>query len=150
MSMSLSMSLSKKQPLSELKGMHKKMDGLFEELLSVGRNGLSDSPNQEGRWTPAVEIVEIDNELILKAKIPGVNVSSLQVKVVEDRVTISGEYGKEKVNKDVSHNYFYSEFNYGKFERVIPLPLTIKADDINYELKKGILTINLPKQENKS
>ncbi len=139
------MSLSKSQPLSELRGMRKKMDSVFEELLFIGRNDSSSIQNRGLMWTPTVEIKEINNKLILKAKIPGIDINDLEVEVVENRVTISGKYQKEEVNKDENRGYFYSESNYGRFQRIIPLPVSIKTEGVEYDLKNGILTINLSK-----
>jgi len=141
------MSLSKGMPLRELRGMRKKMDSVFEELLFIGRNDSLSIQNRGLTWTPTVEIQEIDDELILKVKIPGIDVSDLEVKVDQNQVTISGEYRQEGANENETQTYFYSEFNYGKFQRVIPLPVSIKIDEVECKLKKGILTLNLPKLE---
>lgn len=141
------MSLSKGMPLRELRGMRKKMDSVFEELLFIGRNDSLSIQNRGLTWTPMVEIQEIDDELILKVKVPGIDVNDLEVKVDQNQVTISGEYHKEEANENQTQSYFYSEFNYGKFQRVVPLPISIKVDEVECELKKGILTLNLPKLE---
>ena len=100
-----------------------------------------------GMWAPAVEIKETDKELILKAEIPGIDAKDLEVEVREDRVTISGEHKEEETTEDKDKNYFRSEFHYGKFERVVPLPMPIKTDQITSEFKQGILTLTLPKVE---
>ena len=98
-----------------------------------------------GMWTPAVELKETDNELVLKAEIPGLDAKDLEVEVSEDRVTISGEHKEEETTEDEDKNYFRSEFHYGKFERVVPLPMHVKTDQIKSEFKHGILTLTMPK-----
>ncbi len=100
-----------------------------------------------GMWTPAVEIQETEQELVLKAEIPGLDAKDLDIEVGEQRVTISGEYKEEKRSEDKDKNYFHSEFHYGEFERVIPLPIPIKTESIKSEFKDGILTLTLPKLE---
>lgn len=141
------MTLSKWQPFRELSTIRKQMDRLFEDMLSVGNDDWMGLHSMGGMWTPAVEIEEKDKELVLKAEIPGIDVKDLQVEVSEDRVTISGEHKEEKKTKDKDKNYFHSEFHYGKFERIIPLPMAIKTDEIKSDFKKGVLTLTLPKVE---
>ncbi len=141
------MTLSKWQPFKELSTMRRQMDRLFEDMLSMGNNDWMGSHNLGRMWTPAVEIKEQEKELILKAEIPGIDVKDLEVEVGEDRVTISGEHQEEKSTEDQAKNYFHSEFHYGKFQRVIPLPVAIKTDDIKSDFHKGVLTLTLPKVE---
>ncbi len=141
------MTLSKWQPFRELSTMRKQMDRLFEDMLSTGDNNWMGLHNMGGMWTPAVEIKEQEKELILKAEIPGIDVKDLDVEVAEDRVTISGEHESEESTEDKDKNYFHSEFHYGKFQRVIPLPVAIKTDEIKSDFTKGVLTLTLPKVE---
>ncbi|MDJ0688433.1 MAG: Hsp20/alpha crystallin family protein [Xenococcaceae cyanobacterium MO_188.B32] len=142
------MTLSKWQPFQELNNIRKQMDSLFEDMLSVRDRDWMGLHGIGGRWTPAVEIEETEKELILKAEIPGIDAKDLDVEVGEDRVTISGEHKEEKRTEDKKKNYFHSEFYYGNFQRVIPLPMPIKTDAIKSEFKHGILTLTLPKVEN--
>ena len=141
------MTLSKWQPFKELSDLRKQMDRLFEDMLSVNDNDWMGLHNMGGMWTPAVEIEEKDNELVLKAAMPGIDVKDLDVEVSEDRVTISGEHQSESKTEDEDKNYFHSEFHYGKFERVISLPMPIKTDEIKSDFTKGVLTLTLPKVE---
>ncbi len=141
------MTLSRWQPFRELSTMRKQMDRLFEDMLSVGNDDWMGLHNIGGMWTPAVEIEEKEAELILKAEIPGLSAEDLEVEVSEDRVTISGEHKEEKKTEDKDKNYYHSEFHYGSFERVIPLPMAIKTDEIKSDFQKGVLTLTLPKME---
>ncbi|MEM7590310.1 MAG: Hsp20/alpha crystallin family protein [Cyanobacteria bacterium P01_A01_bin.83] len=141
------MTLSRWQPLRELSTMRKQMDRLFEDMLSVGNDDWMGLHSIGGMWTPAVEIEEKDKELVLKAEIPGLDVKDLDVEVSEDRVIISGEHKEEKKTEDKDKNYYHSEFHYGKFQRVVPLPMAIKTDAIKSDFQKGVLTLNLPKVE---
>lgn len=90
------MTLSKWQPFKELSTMRKQMDRLFEDMLSVSDNDWMGLHSMGGMGRPAVEIEEKDQELILKAAIPGIDVKDLDVEVSEDRVTIS-EIGRAHV-----------------------------------------------------
>ncbi len=141
------MTLSKWQPFQELSTIRKQMDRLFEDMLSGDRHDWMGLHSMGGMWTPAVEIEETEKELILKAEIPGIDAKDLDVEVGEDRVTISGEHKEEKRSEDKDRNYFRSEFHYGQFQRVVPLPMLIKTEEIKSEFKHGILTLTMPKVE---
>ena len=149
------MALSRWQPFQELSTIRQQMDRLFEDMLSVGDRTVPAYAGRDwlglhsmgGMWTPAVEIKETDKELILKAEIPGIDVKDLEVEVSEERVTISGEHKEEETTEDKDKNYFRSEFHYGKFQRVVPLPMPIKTDHIKSDFKHGVLTLTLPKVE---
>ena len=141
------MTLSQWQPWQELNSIRKQMNRLFEELLSVGNGDGSGLHGMEGGWTPAVELEETEGELVLKAEMPGIDAKELEVEVGEEQVTISGEHQEEKRSEDKNKNYFHSEFHYGKFERVIPLPMPIKIEGIKSEFKQGILTLTMAKVE---
>ncbi|MEM8829732.1 MAG: Hsp20/alpha crystallin family protein [Cyanobacteria bacterium P01_G01_bin.19] len=141
------MTLSRWQPFRELSTMRKQMDRLFEDMLSVGNDDWMGLHSIGGMWTPAVEMEEKDQDLILKAEIPGLDVKDLEVEVSEDRVIISGEHKEEKKTEDKDKNYYHSEFHYGKFERVIPLPMAIDTNAIKSDFQKGVLTLTLPKVE---
>ena len=139
------MTLSKWQPFQELSTIRQQMDRLFEDMLSVGDRDWLGLHNMGGMWTPAVEIEETERELILKASIPGMDAKDLDVEVGEERVTISGEHKEEKYSEQGDKNYFHSEFHYGKFQRIVPLPMPIKTGEIKSDFKRGILTLIMPK-----
>jgi len=141
------MTLSKWQPFRELNTIRRQMDRLFEDMLSSSDRDWLGLHNMGGMWTPAVEIKETDKTLVLKAEIPGIDVKDLEVEVGEDRVTISGEHKEETKTEEKEKNYFRSEFYYGKFERLIPLPMPIKTDAIESSFKNGILILTMPKVE---
>lgn len=123
------------------------MDRLFEDMLSSNDRDWLGLHGMGGMWTPAVELKETDKKLVLKAEIPGIDLKDLEVEVGEDRVTISGEHKEETKTEDKEKNYFRSEFYYGKFERVVPLPMLIKIDAIKSSFKNGVLTLTMPKVE---
>jgi HSP20 family protein len=138
------MALAPWQPFRELSAIRHQMDRLFEELLPRERDWLG-LPGNGGMWTPAIEMEETNQELILKAEIPGVEAKDLDVEVTQDEVSISGEHQEEKRTED--KNFFRSEFHYGKFQRTIALPVSIQTDKIKSQFKDGILTLTMPKAE---
>jgi len=149
------MTLSRWQPFRELSTIREQMDNLFEDMISssdwvkptVRDRGWMGLPSMSGMWTPAVEIKELEQELVLKAEIPGIDVKDLEVEVTEDRVILSGEHKEEKRTEDKHKNYFRSELHYGQFQRIVPLPMPIKTDNIKSDFQHGILTLTMQKVE---
>ncbi|NET57173.1 MAG: Hsp20/alpha crystallin family protein [Symploca sp. SIO2E6] len=94
---------------------------------------------------PAAELSETKDAIQLKLEIPGMEAKDLNVEVTKDTVAISGERKEESQpdNKGVTH----SEFRYGKFQRLIPLPARIQNTNVTAEYKDGVLTLTLPKTE---
>ena len=125
------------EPLSEMESLHRRMNRLFERFMPGGDGffGLD--------FMPAAEMDETDNELHLKLEIPGMEASDLDIEVTETSIDISGERKSE--SKTEAKGMVRSEFSYGKFERVIPLPAHIQNDKVKAEYKNGILTLTLPK-----
>lgn len=87
---------------------------------------------------PKAELSETEEAIVLKLEVPGMEAKDLNVEVTEDTVSISGE--RQEENKDNTH----SEFHYGKFHRVIPLPKRIQNTNVTAEYKDGVLNLSLP------
>jgi HSP20 family protein len=94
---------------------------------------------------PAAELTETDDAVHLKLEVPGMEAKDLDVQVMADRVAISGERKSE--TKTEEDGKTRSEFRYGKFSRVIPLPVRIQNTNVTADYKDGILNLTLPKSE---
>ncbi len=125
------------QPLREMETLRRDFDRMFNQL-SVPV--LSDSVTD---WTPAIELHDTGENLVLQALLPGIDASNVNVQVTNEAVLLSGEHRYEQ--KAENEKLFKSEFHYGKFQRVIPLPVAIVNDQVKAEFKDGILTLTLPK-----
>ncbi|NEP02028.1 MAG: Hsp20/alpha crystallin family protein, partial [Symploca sp. SIO2E9] len=90
---------------------------------------------------PLAELSETEEAIVLKLEVPGMEAKDLNVEVTEDTVSISGE--RQEENKDNTR----SEFHYGKFHRVIPLPKRIQNTKVTAEYKDGVLNLTLPFRE---
>ncbi|OKH21269.1 Hsp20/alpha crystallin family protein [Chroogloeocystis siderophila] len=130
------MALIRWQPFQEIETLRRQMDQVFEELA-----GNNQQP--ETFWKPAVELKDTEDSLILRAEIPGVEGKDLDVQVTREAVAIRGEYRREQQAQE--RGLFRSEFRYGKFQRVVGLPVAIQNDQVQAEFKNGILTLTLPK-----
>lgn len=131
----LTMAIIRWQPFSEMETLHRQMNQIFDEMLTQNRDAIT--------WKPAAELEDTDNNLILRLSIPGVEAKDLNIRVTQQVVAISGE--KRHENQAENGSSFRSEFRYGKFQRVIPLPVAIENNKVQAEFKDGILTLTLPK-----
>lgn len=99
---------------------------------------------QGGVW-PAMDIAEKENEIELKAELPGCKPDDIDISVNGNILTISGEKKEEKEDKD--KGYYYAERSYGQFRRDVNLPSEVDPDKIEATYKDGILNVTLPKAE---
>ncbi|MBD1922440.1 Hsp20/alpha crystallin family protein [Microcoleus sp. FACHB-831] len=130
------MALIRWQPFQEIETLRRQMDRMFDELARSDR-GLENS------WKPAIELQDTEENLILRAEIPGVDAKDIDVRVTREAIAISGQHRFE--NKTEEKGFFRSEFRYGSFQRVIPLPVAIQNEQAKADFKDGILTLTLPK-----
>lgn len=138
------MSLIPWEPFRELDTLRQQMNLLFDEWMHDER-ATSLLPKLNMNSTPTIELKETDTDILLKAEIPGVEAKDLDVEVSPNAVLIAGEYQQEK--RDQDKGFIRSEFRYGRFQRVVPLPVPIQNDRVKAELNNGILTLTLPKVE---
>jgi len=128
------------EPVTEgMVSLQKAMDRLFE--TSLVRPVL---PTVFGA-SPALDMYETDNEVVVKATVPGVKPEDIQVTVTGNTLTIKGEV---KAEEDVKRrSYVYRERRYGEFVRSIGLPGGVEADKATAEFEHGVLTLKIPKAE---
>ncbi|MBI5905701.1 MAG: Hsp20/alpha crystallin family protein [Deltaproteobacteria bacterium] len=130
-------------PVRDLSSIQDKMNQLFEDTFTrtKGREeGLG-----TGMWTPAVDIYETNDSVIVKAELPGLTREQVGIEVKDGLLTLRGE---RKVEKEVKEeNYHRIERAYGTFQRSFSLPSTIDQEKISATLKDGVLELTLPKRE---
>ncbi|PYQ10670.1 MAG: heat-shock protein Hsp20 [Acidobacteria bacterium] len=95
------------------------------------------------KWAPLVDIVEHDNEYLIKAELPEVKKDDVKVTVQEDVLTITGERTLEKEEK--GRKYHRVERAYGRFARSFTLPEDADGNKVAAEFKDGVLKVHLPK-----
>jgi HSP20 family protein len=96
-------------------------------------------------WSPAVDIMESENELVLKADLPEVNPEAVEIQIENGTLTLKGERKFEQEKN--GRGYHRIERSYGSFVRAFSLPETVDADKVHADYKAGVLTITLPKKE---
>jgi HSP20 family protein len=113
---------------------------LFQD--SVAR--MFSEPNTRP-WSPAVDIVENENDLVLKADVPGIEPNDIDIRMENGTLTIKGERKFE--NNPTDQGYHRIERSYGSFARSFALPDSIDPEKVKAEFKNGVLAVILPKKE---
>jgi len=121
--------------------------------LSEEINRLFDSPFGEftrhiklfNEWTPALDVYEDKDNLIVKAELPGMKREEIDISFHDGTLTISGERKYEQKNQDAET--YRAERFFGKFHRTLALPKPVQSDQAKATYKDGILTVTLPKTE---
>jgi HSP20 family protein len=114
---------------------------LFQDSLSRLFSEPASRP-----WTPAVDIYETENELVLKADLPDVDAKNVGIQLENGTLTLKGERKFEDV-KNGQKGFHRIERSYGSFVRAFALPETVDGDKVRADYKNGVLTITLPKKE---
>ncbi|HEX2929409.1 MAG TPA: Hsp20/alpha crystallin family protein [Candidatus Binatia bacterium] len=135
-------------PFADVENLRRDIDRAFEEF------GLSGAPSQRvaflpgmgPRRYPLVNVYEDKDNVYVEALTPGIDLQSLNVTAMQNRLTIAGE--KSRIAGDIKPEAFHrSERSSGKFVRTFDLPVEVREDNIQAEYKNGLLMITLPKAE---
>jgi HSP20 family protein len=96
-------------------------------------------------WSPAVDIFETENELVLKADVPDVDAKNVAIQIENGTLTLKGErkFEQEKNGK----GFHRIERSYGAFVRAFSLPETVDAEKVKADYKTGVLTVTIAKKE---
>lgn len=108
-------------------------------------NRLLSEPPSGRPWTPAVDILETDNELMIKADLPQVDMQDIQVEIENGTLTLKGE--RKFDNEEKAQGYHRIERSFGAFARYFSLPETVDSEKVKAEYKNGVLTVSLAKKE---
>ncbi|MEX2029432.1 MAG: Hsp20/alpha crystallin family protein [Anaerolineales bacterium] len=132
-------SLIRWEPFREAMSLRDWMDRALEESWPrpvAGINGIS---------SPAVDLYQTDDEVMVVATLPGVKSEDLNISVTGDVLTIRGAVKGESSSKGA--NYHLRERSFGSFSRSLALPTAVLADKARAEFENGILTLTLPKAD---
>lgn len=94
-----------------------------------------------GGWVPAIESFEKEGRLVFRAELPGIRAEDVQVEIIGNDLMISGERLHEE--RETEGGSFYSERQYGCFERRVPLPEGCDPESVEATFDEGVLTVSL-------
>jgi HSP20 family protein len=113
-----------------------------QDLRTFLRQGF-DFP--DAGFTPALDVVERENEVVVRCELPGVKPSDVDVSVHDGLLTIKGERRSEDVRE--GETWIRRESSYGKFERRLSLPKDTDPDGVSATYDAGVLSVTIPKPE---
>ena len=114
---------------------------LFQDTV----NRLFSDQTAARPWAPSVDIFETDNELVLKADVPGVALKDIDIRIENGTLSLKGErkFEREENNK----GFHRMERSYGSFVRYFTVPDSVDSENVKADYKGGVLTVTLPKKE---
>jgi HSP20 family protein len=131
-------------PFRELDELREEMDRLFERTFGRTVPFRREVPMVRG-WMPTIDMFEREDEVVVRAEIPGMSKEDINISALGNTLTISGERkAEEEIKED---NYYCCERSYGRFQRDVTLPQEVDAEKIKASYKSGILEVVLPKKE---
>jgi len=131
-------------PFPQIAHLRRRFDGVFAPDL--GR--LFDTPDAPAAipgWTPALDVIEQEDQILLRAELPGLAEEDVEITVEDGKLTLRGE---KKLQHDVSEGHYRRiESRSGSFRRVFDLPTAVDQEGIDAQFSNGVLVISLPKAE---
>jgi HSP20 family protein len=129
------------KPFREAVSLRDAIDRLFEDSFIT--------PAKIGGGMPKIDVKDKKDAVVVKAELPGVSEEDVNVEILDNVMTISGERKEEKEEKEEEKGYYYKESHTGHFTRSFTLPSEVIAEKASAEMKNGVLTITVPKVEPK-
>jgi HSP20 family protein len=128
------------EPARDIMSLRDAMDRLFDDAFTRPLSA------RDGGWSvPSIDMFQTDDEIVVKAALPGIKSDEVQINVTGEMLTLKGEIKHEEEKKEKA--WHIREQRFGSFERSIALPTDVVADKAKADFENGILTITLPKAE---
>jgi HSP20 family protein len=139
------MALIRWEPAREISSIQNEMNRLFNTFFDTPTANGGTSPAR--RWVPAMDLVEAENEFVLKADLPGLSEENVSIEVEDNVLTISGERKAE--HEERKEAYYRVERAFGRFSRSLTLPEGIDPEAVKASFEHGVLEVRVPKPEAK-
>jgi HSP20 family protein len=130
------------EPMREMVTLREAMDRLFDDAFTRPW-GMADGMHASS--IPAVDLYQTDNEVVVKAALPGMKADDIQINLTGQILTLKGEV--ERTNEVDEKNDHIREERWGAFERSVELPTIVVSDNAKAEFENGVLTLTLPKAD---
>jgi HSP20 family protein len=138
-------------PFRTLERFADEIDRLFDDV-GVGRSWLTPRSGRSwfstplrstnDQWAPEIEVYQRNNELVVRADLPGMKKDDVSVEIGEEQITISGERRQEQESE--RGGVYRSERRYGSFSRTIPVPSGAMTDQAKATFTNGVLEVTMP------
>jgi HSP20 family protein len=133
-------------PLSLFDEMQQDMARFWNQMMPWSTWPMYEPMRSSGQmvtWRPSLDVFERDNQIVVKAELPGVKKEDIELEVDRGSLVIRGQrHAEHQVRQD---QYYRTERSYGSFYRRLPLPEGVNADNIKANYNDGILEVRIPK-----
>jgi len=123
--------LTRWEPFTELGDLRTRFDHLVDQLA-----------RPERAWSPAIDVVRDDNNIVVRADVPGIKADEVKIEVEDGVLTLSGQHEETKENKD--SQYVRRERSFGSFSRAMALPSGVDPAAIKATTKDGVVQVTIP------
>ena len=135
------MALVRWDPAREVDSLQSEMNRLFDTFFSGSTAGASSAR----RWVPAMDLVETDDNLVLRADLPGLTEDDVAIEIKDGVLTVSGERKAE--HEERSEGFYRVERAQGSFSRSLSLPGGVDVQAVEANFENGVLEVRIPKPE---
>jgi HSP20 family protein len=129
------------EPFRELSSLQTEMNRLFNAAFEGPGGGNGGAR----RWTPAMDLLETEDEFVLRADLPGLSESDVNIELEDNVLTVSGERKAE--HEERGEGFHRIERSYGAFRRSLTLPEGVDPEGVSASFDKGVLEVHIPKPE---
>jgi HSP20 family protein len=137
------MALIRWEPVRELNTIQNEMNRLFNTFFDAP--APANGPALSRRWIPAMDLVESDDDFVLRADLPGLSEDDVNIELEDNVLTISGERKAE--HEERKEGYYRVERASGSFSRSLTLPEGIDPEKVQANFDRGVLEVRIPKPE---
>jgi HSP20 family protein len=137
------MAMIRWEPVRELNTLQSEMNRLFNTLFDAPHP--SNAGGAIRRWIPAMDLVETDEDFVLRADLPGLSENDVNIELEENVLTVSGERKSE--HEERKEGYYRVERTSGAFSRSLTLPVGVDPEGVKASFDRGVLEVRIPKPE---
>ena len=138
------MALVRWEPVRELTSLQSEMNRLFNTFFDTPTTGNGNG-GAVRRWVPSMDLVETEDHFVLRADLPGMTESDVNIELEDNVLTVSGERKAEHEEK--GEGFYRVERAFGSFSRSLTLPQGVDPEAVNAGFEKGVLEVRVPKPE---
>jgi len=135
------MTIVRWEPFRELSSLQTEMNRLFNAAFDTSPAGNGGNR----RWAPAMDLLETEDHFVLRADLPGMTDSDVNIELEDNVLTVSGERKAEREEK--REGFYRVERAFGSFSRSLTLPKGVDAEAVTAGFDNGVLEVRIPKPE---